>query len=477
MKELLRKNKLLAGVMLVTIIVACGLIVFAFSLYAGINKSMRAIDSASKEIDAINMKRNPNNVEQSALAILRDKEALAQIVTASQYRFGRFNTRLIDKFIRRVEGTEAVPGVDGIDIAGVKAYSAKFKGVYDSFVPSLKTVGAQKLLSKTQYADLFAKFRSAVVEKNEAKAALFDQAFQDFKNDLNKTTFEDVTDDVAYALFLQGLGLPRSMQTDECLRYCNNMIKLFVDNDYVPVSSSEKNKGARDTGLDMDSTRKETAVKRYVMFLDEKQAQSGLTAPPESNVRLYVRRFQIFESLFKFLKESSQIKSGKEASPICVIDHTVESSSMYGDRSPQRPDYVNYSFKLEIMCTLPQLRDFITRLHGATSEGRFFLIKDIAIRAEGASEAEGAVKAGLEKLKALENAKNAQLRPDSGATAFAASDARPMLRSDLAPGKLAPAYDPDALPDDYGAIRIGSDGLLRVTVSYDYIIFEGDDIK
>ena len=476
MKELLMKNKLLAGVIIFTIIAACGLIVFAFTLYAGINKSMQSIDNASKEIANINRKRNPNNVEQSALAIQKDKEVLSEIVSASQYRFGRFYTRAIDKFIRRVEETAAVPGIDGIDIRGVKAFSEKFKSVYSSYISSRNDLGAQKLLDKGQYAELFAKFRESVVGTDEAKTVRFDQAFEDFRNDVKRSTFEDVTDDVAHAMFFQALGLPRSMQSSDCLRYCNNMVKLFVDKDFVPVST-EKNKDSRDSGLGIDSTRKEVAVKRYVMFLDDKQAQSGLTAPPESNVKLYIRRFQIFESLFSALKASGEIKQGKEESPICVIDHTVESSSMYGDRSPERPDFVNYSFKLEIMCTLPQLRDFITRLHKYTSEGRFFLVRNITIKAEGISEAESAVKAGIGKLKSIEDAKNALLKPGSLSGGVSAeSDARPMVR-DGRDIRRASVYDPDALPDDYGAVRVGSDKLLRATIAYDYIIFEGDDIK
>lgn len=474
MKEFLRKNKLLTTVIVLTAIISVGLIFVAYTLFRDISKSITTINNGKKELDAINNKTNPNNVEASAEAILEDKEVLAQIVAANQYKFGRFHNAAINKFIRMVEAVPASEtSVDGIAIKAIKDYSSKFSGVYNSFISSLgSSLGSQKLLNIDQQRELFNKFRELIVADNAEKAALFDQAFQDFKSDVKKTTIEDVTDDVAAAFFMQALGLSRSMTSYECLNYSNNMISLFAANDFVPYSSSSKSRYGAYSG---ESNSKEYPVKRFMMLLDDKQAANSLTVPPESNVKLYVRRFQIFEPLFAALKESAKIKSSPDEPEMRVVSHSVQSSSMYGDRFPENPDFVYFEFKLELLCTLPQLRDFISRLHKSVESGHFFAVKNLTLKTEGANEPVTAAKISLDNLALKERIKTAK---EEGKNTDMLGRPGPRGGRPGDPDRIYSASaDPNALPDDYGAVRIGRDKLINVTLVYNYIIYEGDDIK
>ena len=100
MPNVIRKNKSLAIVVLVTILAALFLIFECFMVRSKIQEGMEAIEKADLEIQNINKRRNPNPVRTSSLIINKNSSELRKKIEELYSRFGRPYRANLASFIK-----------------------------------------------------------------------------------------------------------------------------------------------------------------------------------------------------------------------------------------------------------------------------------------------------------------------------------------------------------------------------------------
>lgn len=190
-------------------------------------------------------------------------------------------------------------------------------------------------------------YRTAAAEK-------FAKAFAIFRDDVQALTLEDVTDTVAYALFLEALGLPRLMRQGDCRSYIDSMYEKYLLSDLIP-------------GLD-DAEQSER--ERFVQdFIYGKNANRQ-ARPKADRVNPILRSFQIKEDLFRKMKESG-IARLRSMTPGSLDGYTLDGDS----ESPIKA----FSYTLEMTASMDAIDTFINSLQSAYTSDRVYVIKEIKL--------------------------------------------------------------------------------------------------
>ena len=184
-------------------------------------------------------------------------------------------------------------------------------------------------------------FRKAAAEK-------FAHAFARFRDDVQKLTLEEVTDEVAYEIFLDAVGLPREMREDLCKSYLETIARKYQESDLIP-------------GLpDDDPFERQRLVRSFIYGRLEPRRN-----PPAEMVIPIIRNIQIKEDLFRRMKDSG----------ISSLDSmTVESLEGKKLEKDSEDRILVFTYRLEMTASMEAIDKFIDSLHRAYTEDRVYVL-------------------------------------------------------------------------------------------------------
>jgi len=191
-------------------------------------------------------------------------------------------------------------------------------------------------------------FRTAAAEK-------FAHAFAIFREDVQTFTLEDVTDNVAHALFLDALGLPRLMRQRDCRSFIDSFYEKYLASDIIPGIA------------EADSYDRERLVQDFIYGKNANRQ----AAPVADRVIPIIRNFQIKEDLFRRMKDSGIAKllamnlGSPYGSPVDVESDDV--------------DIIAFDYTLEMVASVDAIDAFINSLQDAYKTDRVYVVKNVTM--------------------------------------------------------------------------------------------------
>jgi len=184
-------------------------------------------------------------------------------------------------------------------------------------------------------------FRKAAAEK-------FAHAFAIFRRDVQALTQENVTNEVAYEIFLDAVGIPREMRQDTCRSYLETITRKYLASDLIPGLPED------------DPVEKQRLIQKFIYgTLDPRMM------PPAVNVIPIIRNIQIKEDLFRRMKAAGIAGLSSMTVPAlsgAPLESDVESRLLV------------YTYELELTGSMDAIDGFINSLHQAYGSGRAYFV-------------------------------------------------------------------------------------------------------
>lgn len=368
-----KKNKTLVTFLILTLIAAVVLIIMCVSTCDHINTAIVEIKEKGARVEAINSKgkakdrTNPKIVKGNAARIKKDASDLADKTRELQRVCGQGH----DAFFIAAFCGEDMPE----NMRSFGAYLKAFATV--TAKGEFKIADYIKSPSYSQLGKIFNAVRDEVAKNDEAKAQ-FDKAFAKFADALAKSTAENLKqfessaesaqDLPAKAVFLQVLGLPRTIHSDNYLAYRNHLwdsfVRAYAADGSRAVSASELErmmKNKRD-GEDKD---------RGVM------GQQSESKPVQENIVHLCKLFQIYEQVLQKVKEVSTESTDKGDFMLlqCAPPKNIEFG--YKDLGN---GYHAYQLEVTVRGTLADVRAFVNKLHLAYKQNHVFAMYNFSLK-------------------------------------------------------------------------------------------------
>lgn len=364
------KNKALVIFLILTLIAAAVLIAMCLSTCDHINSAIIEIKDKGALVETINNKgkpkdrTNPKIVKGNAARIKKDAADLADKTRELQ----RVCSQGYDSFFINAFCAEGMPEFG--------AYLKAFDSVTDR--KEFKVVDYIKKPSYSKLNKIFDAVRSEIA-KDDAAQKLFDDAFVKFKEVLATQTAEDLKqfessaesaqDLPVKAIFLQVLGLPRTINSDNYLPYRNRLWESFAH-----AYASDKNKFVSATELERMMKNKrddEDTSDRGVM------GQQSESKPVQPNVVHLCKLFQIYELVLQKVKEVRL--EGAYKGDFTLIQCAPPKNIEFGYKDLGN-GYLAYQIDLTVRGTLADVRAFVNKLHSAYKQNHVFAMYNFSLK-------------------------------------------------------------------------------------------------
>ena len=482
MPNVIRKNKSLAIVVLVTILAALFLIFECFMVRSKIQDGMTAIEKADREIQNINQRKNPNPVRASSVIINKNSAELRKKVEEMYKRFGRPYRANLATFIKDLTAKTGKVELNFDEDKIIKLFRETWEEYYRE--NNRETDPNDKRAIVAERDQIFANFVKAVTtpdvqvpfndDKEKAdwvKTAenVFNKALARFRADLQKTSLEGgkITEDDAKHILMQSFGLPRTMTSQQC--------KVFVDDIQLNLSRNPQvipglKYVTDNTGKKIKATRSQINAKIAEFTYNHRN-----TLPPPGNVENILNHYLIIEDLFHRMNKSgiqtliylgSPFSSKPSGSPAGdVIRYTDSEQDM--DNT-----FKKYVYEIRVKSSVDQVRSFVNELHSAYKENRVYEIEEMSFHRDPSVND---IKAVNDKLVAerLEREKNAE--KTSG-------DADDTENVNVRKKRKFSQSEKDLIysDDNYGKTVIGAGkgkGEIIAYIKVNYIVYTGNIIE
>ena len=539
---LVKNNKTLIAVLIITFICACVMIFECFSVYGDVQDIMTKIEEEDAEIQRINKAQNPNPVKSSEKIIRGNTERLRLRIRDIRRRIGNPYRDALKDFLSNLESSAFLKSAplppeefmvtrklaakaDAQDAADPSAkpnpqnapapasvaalaekdpvilkYSedeirSAFASLYNEYYSDRKNSdsastrdGNDRLVEESN--ELFDKFlekliqppsdmqfssdkeREAYVER--AKLTL-EKAFYRFYQQIQENTIEEIIERektadgkikkvnlaAAKSIFLDALGLPRTMTSFQC--------KTFVD----AFSNSIKKNPSVIPGL-----------ASFAGKTSEKGSEGGIEGriqaftfnhknmlPPPGNVVHILRHYRILEDLFRRMRESNIQYLTNVASPFSE----KPTGDLSGDAFREMgPDYKKFAYEITIVSTVGEIRDFVNRLHHAFDQNLVYDIQEITFLKTSQLDD---VKPASEKVDALRKAADKPAE-DNGSTAGTGREGAAGSASNGGTAVSSRPRSPEEIYTDpeYGTVLVGQNELVQAVIKFNYILYVGETL-
>lgn len=182
----------------------------------------------------------------------------------------------------------------------------------------------------------------------EAAAEKFAHAFAIFRNDVDELTVEDVSEEVAYEIFLDAIGIPREMRPVACRSYLETITRKYLASDLIPGLPED------------DSTEKQRLIQKFIYGSRDPKAM-----PDAKLVIEIIRNIQIKEDLFRRMKE---------AGITSLEDMTAsQATDVPGDNESR---LLRYTYELDLTASMEAIDAFINSLHEAYNSDRVYIVSN-----------------------------------------------------------------------------------------------------
>lgn len=548
MADFIKKNIVLVVVIAVTLVAAVVLAYLAISTHLEVRQSIAEINENDKQVAKID-KFEPKPVEETAELILADAGQIKEKTVMLQQTFGKPYNKMFEVFVAKLNGMQLTgPEVDAENEARLAAENedskkrkkdefisianpqlnmdraklvSTFESVYKKYQTEAKKNapkerGSRKsntgdstagLMEESAALEIFAAFKQAVtappkaIAKDAEKAEIyrknagvkFDAAFEDFRQAVQPTTLEEMTDSAAITILMQAMGLPRSMMPRECFAYITKMYEVMESSKCIP-------------GSDVYN-----AADLIRAFIYDPQ---GKSPPPGSIVQIF-RRLQIMEDLFMRLN-----RAGIKTLTDVYFENALTGSMLSGGT------YQKHKIEITVESQMDQIRELLNVFQQAYEDDRVYIVTEMELSRIDAKEVQGvdfgrgntgssarsggrsigsndpdAIAGGSGRSTARRStvssrgsgSGNMPMMMRGGNTSSGGiagrrgsvmggmmGQQRPMMggnvnnpyNNNVDPLLLDPSLDPE-----YGQPEIGLSELVSAVVTFDYIIYVGDEIK
>ena len=353
---------------------------------------------------------------------------------------------------------------------------SSFADLYDEYYSDRKNAdaaaarGNERLIEERN--ELFSKFREKLTEPPESMesaseaeiaaykagaAETFDKAFYHFQLQIQKNTIESIDQQDARFIFLEALGLPRTMTSLQCKSFVDEFLtRIRKDPSFIPglaKLAAKSTSGQNDSGI-------ESRIPSYTF--DHK----GKNPPPENVVHI-LRHYRILEDLFQRMRESNIQYLVSISSPFSE----KPTGDLSGDffRVGTDSDYRKFSYEVTIVSTGGEIRDFINRLHHAYGQNLVYDIHEISFFPAPQSNE---VKEAYDKVDALRKQAAEGQKSDNPEPG---TEGEPRA-SGSAEGQEVKTRTPEDIYADpeYGAVLVGQNELVTVLIKFNYILYVGE---
>lgn len=466
------KNKALVIFLILTLIAAAALIAMCLSTCDHINSAIIEIKDKGARVEAINNKgkakdrTNPKIVKGNAARIKKDAADLADKTRELQ----RVCSQGYDSFFIDAFCAEGMPEFG--------AYLKAFASV--SGRKEFKVVDYIKKPSYSKLNKMFVEVRNEIA-KDEAARDLFDKAFDKFKTSLATQTAEDLKqfessaesaqDLPVKAIFLQVLGLPRTINSDNYLAYRNRLwesfTRAYATDENKVVSAVELERMMKNKRDDDDTND------RGIM------GQQSESKPVQPNVVHLCKLFQVYELVLQKVKEV-RVES-KDKGDFTLIQCAPPKNIEFGYKDLGN-GYLAYQIDLTVRGTLADVRAFVNKLHSAYKQNHVFAMYNFSLKSyvpekTGKLDVESDLNSEIFRhVFAYSALLNGLLVEDVQAEAgnAEAADGRQegIVQDEETTKKVLKPYD---MKNDkhYGAMLLGfgHDKWVVASLTFDYIIF------
>jgi hypothetical protein len=322
-----------------------------------------------------------------------------------------------------------------------------------------------------EHNELFDKFRDLLIQPPESmedasKAELdaykagaletFEKAFYQFRRQIQANTIETIDLQDAKFIFLDALGLPRTMTSFQCKVFVDEILThIRKDPTIIPgLDKLSKETSGQNSGI-------EARIPSYTF-------NHKNMLPPPGNVVHILRHYRIIEDLFRRMRETKIQYLMSISSPFSE----KPTGDLSGDTFREMgADYKKFAYEVTLVSTGGEIRDFINHLHRAYQQNIVYDIQELSFFKTAQMDE---VKAAYDKVDALRKE-----------TAKAEEDARQAEQREREPGEYEPGSS-DSQPvkkrtvediyadPEYGAVLIGENELVTVVIKFNYIQYVGE---
>ena len=328
-----------------------------------------------------------------------------------------------------------------------------------------------------EYNELFDKFRDLLIQPPESMESAteaelaaykagaletFEKAFYQFRLQIQKNTIETIDLQDAKFIFLDALGLPRTMTSFQC--------KVFVDEILTHIRKDPSiipglDKLSKNSSGQSNEPGIEARIPAYTF-------NHKNMLPPPGNVVHILRHYRIIEDLFRRMRETNIQYLMSISSPFSE----KPTGDLSGDTFREMgPDYKKFAYEVTIVSTGGEIRDFINHLHHAYQQNIVYDIQEISFFKTAQMDE---VKAAYDKVDALR--KETVKAEEEARQAAEQRDREPGTEyedrsSDGQPVKKRTVEDIYADPE-YGAVLIGENELVTALIKFNYIQYVGETL-
>lgn len=475
-------------------------------------------------------RKNPRIVKGNAEKIKQDAEKLQQKTWATQRTYGQIYDSAFNSFLKKLKQAPTLPPEAEKNLPEtakmeevVTAEMAKFSlpVLHDSFVKIYEKAAAVKqknasVKQKKFNGELFDAVFALIIAPpkkcsdadlyKQVAAKRFADAFLVFRDEVQKMTSEIVVpmdsikegkvvkdasgnpvrdtspDDAAKSIFLQALGLQRTMDPIDFLDVYadplrDRMLETAPKGELPDCLRHYYDLRLKRTiPLPAVSVIEPFAMLRSFLWDEPIKNNSTVlvTPPPQENIPHLTRRFQIYEHLFHTMSVAG-IDSVKEIH---------QEGDLYGEFAEgSQKKYKNYTFKVTVRGNMKSIRELFNQLQMAyENENRVYNIVQIAMKRIQFGDKDN----GSERKDVFAEAETAYLRT----VAFqhekkSAEDAKKLETEKSADGKKAEQPRGPGKPvrefqetrqKDYALPLIGADDTIEATFTFEYILYVGDAV-
>lgn len=470
MVEFLKKNKPTVITLGTALLIALVLIVMVVVCYTKIEEKIAKIDQQNSEIQRITSATNPRIVTENARRIKNDASELEAKTKTIQRVFGAIYDPAFDAFLdalRKNAGSneelqKAMASLSRADFASELNAMVSEMETDDAFFPSedfRKGLFTQLIKSVVITAPESLEYE-ARAEYEKAAAACFDAAFLVFKENLKKIAFEEITDDCAYGMFLQDLGLPRSfVDSAQFNSYLDHYADWLNTQKCIPFEYGGR--GQKDI------------VKDILLGREIKPGDAAMTptaSVARDRIPYIVARCQIYENLF-----SNMTKAGVLF--VSLKRDGDDKPDFLKDDSENSIPFCAYTYDMVVRGTPDQVRNFANNLHQEYRNNRVYDITSLTLSVDRPSERQAdasPTKRSVDitrSLKMIEDRK--KLVAEEARRSAAEAEAGEGASAEIDQASLLNEQFLDA---NYGAATIGANNQIYAVFKIRYIVFIGDQL-
>ncbi|MBR2425549.1 MAG: hypothetical protein IKB16_02285 [Lentisphaeria bacterium] len=487
--NVIRKNKSLAIVVLVTFLAALFLIFECFIVHSKIQEGMTAIENADQEIQRINNRKMPNPVRASSLIINKNSHELRTKIDELYRTFGNPYRKNLIAFLNDLNTKDGDVEFSFTESKIIELFREAWDEFYSNNSRSESEQVDKRVLvdERNKIYDLFVtKLTGTPVNKSfdneqqkkdwEARARnVYNKAFDRFHANLKSSTLEAnyISANDAKHILMQSFGLPRTMSSQQCKAFIDDIqLRLERDLSIIPgIQFTVNNEGKK-----VPATRNQIHAKVLEFSYNHNN-----TLPPPGNVENILNHYTIIEDLFYRMRKAGVQTLVTLGSPFSAKPSGDPSGDVirYTD-SEQDMDlsFKKYVYEITIKSTVDQVRSFVNELHKAYHDYRVYEIEEMSFHRDPSFNEVKAANDALNKLKQKEE----EQRKKDGETGSADDN----NRNDSVPAynvkKKYTSYEKSLIysDDSYGKTVIGAAKGRSLVIAYikvNYIVYTGNIIE